>query len=54
LKAAGALRVGTKKAGLSLGDRACIALAKELGLPAMTADKAWTRAASGVEVVLLR
>ncbi len=51
---AGALRIGTRKAGLSLGDRACIALAKELGLSALTADAAWTRVASGVEVKLLR
>jgi PIN domain nuclease of toxin-antitoxin system len=52
--AAGVLRIGTRNAGLSLGDRACIALAKELGLPALTADKAWSRLATGVEVKLLR
>lgn len=52
--AAGGLRSGTRKAGLSLGDRACLALAKELGLPALTADSAWARASIGVEVRLLR
>lgn len=51
---AGALRQNTKKAGLSLGDRACLALARELGLPAVTADSAWTKAAPGVEVRLVR
>lgn len=51
---AGALRPGTKKAGLSLGDRACLALAKELGLPALTADTAWAKTPAGVEVRLLR
>lgn len=31
----------TKRAGLSLGDRACLALARQLRLPAVTADQAW-------------
>ena len=52
--AAGGLRIGTRRVGLSLGDRACIALAKELGLPALTADTVWTRVASGALVKLLR
>ena len=51
---AGALRTGTKKAGLSLGDRACLALARELGLPALTSDTAWAKTPAGVEVRLLR
>lgn len=51
---AGALRSGTRKAGLSLGDRACLALAKQLNLPAVTADSAWTKSATGVEVRLVR
>jgi len=29
--------------GLSLGDRACLAVAGSLGLPALTADQAWMR-----------
>lgn len=31
----------TKKFGLSLGDRSCLALAKYLNLPILTADKVW-------------
>ncbi len=54
--AIGALRPLTKSAGLSLGDRSCLALAAKLGLPAITADKAWASIADavGVEVVLIR
>jgi PIN domain nuclease of toxin-antitoxin system len=37
------LRPATRAQGLSLGDRACIALARRLGLPALTADTAWSR-----------
>ncbi len=37
------LRPETRARGLSLGDRACIALARRLGLPALTADTAWSR-----------
>lgn len=35
------LRSATRQAGLSLGDRACLALAAVLGLPAITADRVW-------------
>jgi len=35
------LRPTTKHLGLSLADRACIALANRLGLPVVTADRAW-------------
>ena len=52
--AAGALRAGTRKAGLSLGDRACLALARDLGVPAVTSDSAWTKVSAGVEIRLLR
>lgn len=31
----------TKNKGLSIGDRACIALGLEMGLPIYTADKIW-------------
>ena len=31
----------TKNLGLSLGDRACLATAQRLGLPAVTADSTW-------------
>ncbi len=51
---AGELRPSTRKAGLSLGDRACLALARQLNLPALTADSAWTKASAEVEVRLVR
>lgn len=35
------LRPLTKHLGLSLGDRACLALARSLSATAMTADKVW-------------
>ena len=52
----GLMRVATKSKGLSLGDRSCLALAKRLGLPAVTADRDWADIAGdvGVEVVLVR
>jgi len=52
--AAGLLRPATKAAGLSLGDRACLALAARLGLPALTADAAWQRVDVGVDVRPIR
>src|SRR4051812_15899019 len=39
--ATGLLRMRTRALGLSLGDRACLALALKENLPAMTADRAW-------------
>ena len=50
----GALRAETAKHGLSLGDRACLALAKREGVPAMTADRSWVGAASDIEIRLIR
>jgi PIN domain nuclease of toxin-antitoxin system len=37
------LRLHTKQYGLSLGDRACLALAMKLKVPAVTADKEWAK-----------
>ncbi len=37
----GALRAATARLGLGLGDRACLATAAALGIPALTADRAW-------------
>ena len=49
-----ALRPATRRLGLSLGDRACLALAKREGLPALTADRAWASLDVGVEIHLVR
>jgi ribonuclease VapC len=53
---AGMLRRITDPAGLSLGDRFCLSLARRLRAPVMTADRAWLKVAgtSGVEVRLIR
>lgn len=40
--------------GLSLGDRACLALGRRLGVAVVTADRAWAERDFGVEVVLIR
>jgi ribonuclease VapC len=54
--AVGSLVPKTRSAGLSLGDRACLALAVRLGTKALTADRSWSRIARavGVEVELIR
>ena len=39
--ATGLLRAATRNLGLSLGDRACLALAKSINVVALTADKPW-------------
>ncbi len=44
----------TRSAGLSLGDRACLALAEREGLPAVTADRAWAELRLEAEVILVR
>lgn len=51
---AGKLRATTRAAGLSLGDRACLALALHSGATAVTADRAWNRIELGVTIELLR
>lgn len=51
---AGVLRPTTRRAGLSLGDRACLALGIRLGVPVLTADGAWRSLGLPVEVVVVR
>lgn len=52
--AAAELRRATRSQGLSLGDRACIALGTQLGTRVLTADRAWSRLPLGIEVELVR
>jgi PIN domain nuclease of toxin-antitoxin system len=54
LPAAGLMRRETRAVGLSLGDRACLALALRRGAVALTADRAWERAGSGAGVEVIR
>jgi ribonuclease VapC len=53
---AGALFAQTRPFGLSLGDRACLALARQEGVPTLTGDRVWLQVAPlvGVEVRLIR
>lgn len=49
---AGELRRNTKHLGLSLGDRACLALATTLNLTAYTCDESWR--STGLKVKVIR
>ena len=53
---AAGLRPATRGAGLSLGDRCCLALALRYGAVAVTTDRAWGRLdpALGLTVLLVR
>jgi ribonuclease VapC len=48
------LRAETRSFGLSLGDRACLALADDLGRLAVTTDRIWSELALRVEVRVVR
>ena len=50
----GLLRKSTRHKGLSLGDRACLALALREKLPVYTTDKAWGDLDIGVDIRQLR
>ena len=50
----GLLRKSCLSYGLSLGDRACLALAKANGSPVMTADRVWKKIPLGLEIDLIR
>jgi len=52
--AAGLLRASTRRFGLSLGDRACLALAQQLQAPVLTTDRVWERLDIGVPIVVIR
>ena len=48
------LRSATRQAGLSLGDRACLALAAVLGLPAITTDRIWPDLGLPIKIRVVR
>jgi ribonuclease VapC len=50
------MAIVTKPLGLSLGDRICLALARRVGLPALTAERSWLDVAGplGVKVEVIR
>ncbi|MGI8744531.1 MAG: type II toxin-antitoxin system VapC family toxin [Bryobacteraceae bacterium] len=50
----GILRAKTKKLGLSLGDRACLATAAREKLPVLTADKAWRTLKLDIHMEVIR
>ncbi len=52
--ASGELYRRTQPAGLSLGDRACLALAQKMGAVAITADRAWLAVETGIQIRLIR
>ena len=53
-RAVGILHRSTRAWGLSLADRACLALADALGGPVLTTDRIWAGLDIGVEVRLIR
>lgn len=50
---AGLLRANTKRKGLSLGDRACLAAAHHIGATAVTSDIEWLEIANDAEVEVM-
>jgi PIN domain nuclease of toxin-antitoxin system len=50
----GALRSATKGRGLSLADRACLALGEREQLPILTGDRRWQGAVPHIQVQLIR
>lgn len=53
-EAAAALLLPTKHLGLSLGDRACLALAQRLSLPVLTAERKWGQLSLDLEIRVIR
>lgn len=48
------LFISTRSHGLSLGDRACLALANRFSLPVLTTDRAWKEISFPFEIELIR
>jgi len=48
------LRAKTRHLGLSLGDRACLALASALRLPALTTDRPWADLSLDIDIRVTR
>ncbi|SRR5271157_3995499 len=53
-KTAGSLITHTRALGLSLGDRACLALGLALRAPVYTADRSWKNLKVGVRIYIIR
>jgi len=53
-KIAGSLVTMTRQLGLSLGDRACIALGISMSVPVFTAEKAWSKLKLGNRIQVIR
>jgi ribonuclease VapC len=50
----GVMRSRSRHLGLSLGDRACLALAKRLGAKAVTTDAVWVKLQGGPQIKVVR
>lgn len=53
-RASARLRAGTRRAGLSLGDRVCLALAEQRRAPVLTADRAWAKLGLSLDIRVIR
>lgn len=51
---ASSLRAATRAYGLSLADRACLALAQRASLPVLTADREWAKCSVDVKIISIR
>lgn len=50
----GSLRAATRSAGLSLGDRCCLALGLRTGFPVLTAEQTWGTLGLAVRIETIR
>lgn len=51
---AGIFRISTRGQGLSLGDRACLALTEAMARTAITTDRAWAELDIGIAIEVVR